>query len=140
VSDIKVSGSLVIPDAELQETFTTSGGPGGQHANRSATRAELAWNVQTSEVLNERQRRLLLSRLKNRIDGDGVLRVAASSSRSQYRNRREAEQRLAKVVASALRTPKHRVPTRPTKAAEERRLSEKKRRTETKQARRRPEY
>lgn len=135
-----MSGSLVIPDAELQETFTASGGPGGQHANRSATRAELAWNVQTSTVLSERQRRLLLSRLKNRIDGNGVLRVVASSSRSQHRNRGEAEQRLAKIVASALRNAKHRVPTRPTKAAHERRLSEKKRRAETKQARKRPEH
>jgi ribosome-associated protein len=139
VSDVKVSGSLVIPDAELEETFSTSGGPGGQHANRSSTRVQLAWNVRTSAVLNEQQRQKLLNALKNRIDSDGVLRMVAASSRSQSRNRKEAEQRLAKVVASALKTVPRRVATRPTRAAQERRLQSKKRRAETKRDRRTPD-
>lgn len=139
MGNIKVSPRLVIPEAEVEVSFTTSGGPGGQHANRSSTKAELRWNVDGSQVLTEQQRKRLHARLKNRIDSGGTLRVSASSSRSQLRNREEAEQRLAKLVAGALRKPKRRVPTRPSKAAKERRLEQKKHRSEVKRTRRPPD-
>lgn len=137
---MRISHGVVIPDEEIEMTFSTSGGPGGQHANRSSTKVELKWNVDRTRALTEQQKKRIKTRLKSRIDSDGDLRVAAQSSRSQLRNRQEAEQRLAKLIAGALKTPKRRVATRPTKASKERRLDSKKRRSETKKARRKPDY
>lgn len=140
MNGVKISGSLVIPHAELEIGFTTSGGPGGQHANRSSTKVDLSWNVDASTVLTEQQRNRIRSRLKNRIDSAGNLRLSASSSRSQLRNREEVERRLAKLVAGALRAPRSRVATRPTKAATERRLEGKRRRSDVKRARKKPDF
>lgn len=140
MNGVKVSGWLVIPHAELEIGFTTSGGPGGQHANRSSTKVDLSWNVDASTVLTEQQRNRIRSRLKNRIDSAGNLRLSASSSRSQLRNREEVERRLAKLVAGALRAPRSRVATRPTKAATERRLEGKRRRSDVKRARKKPDF
>lgn len=135
---LRVTSSLVIPEAELKERFTPSGGPGGQHANKASTRVELTWNVATSAVLGPRQRARLLDKLENRIDEDGDLRVVADSERSQLRNRAEAERRLVELVARALKRERKRRPTRPTKASKEKRLQEKRRRGEIKKARRDP--
>lgn len=135
---LRVGRALVIPEAELKERFTTSGGPGGQHANKAATRVELSWNVARSSVLGPRQRQRLLDRLANRIDADGNLRVVADSERSQLRNRGEAEKRLADLVAAALRRDRPRRRTKPTKASQEKRLESKRRRAEIKKARRDP--
>lgn len=140
MNGIKVTGSLMIPDAEVDVGFTTSGGPGGQHANRSSTKVDLSWNIERSAVLTEQQRNRIRSRLKNRIDSEGNLRVSAGSSRSQLRNREEAERRLAKLVATALRVPRSRIATRPSRAAKERRLESKRKRAEKKRARKKPEY
>lgn len=130
-----VNRRLRIPRAELTWRATRSGGPGGQHVNTSATRVELLWDVSASPSLSEGQRALLLERLSGRMDSAGVLRVVASSHRSQHRNRAEAEERLARVVADALHVAKKRKPTRPTRASKERRLKAKKRRSETKRMR-----
>lgn len=129
----------MIPHAELEIGFSTSGGPGGQHANRSSTKVDLSWNVEASAVLTEQQRNRIRSRLKNRIDSAGNLRLSASSSRSQLRNREEVERRLAKLVAGALRAPRNRVATRPSKAATERRLEGKRRRSDVKRNRKKPD-
>ncbi|CAN5789874.1 alternative ribosome rescue aminoacyl-tRNA hydrolase ArfB [soil metagenome] len=133
------AGRLVIPSSELQLTFSPSGGPGGQHANRSSTRAELAWNIDQSPVLNTRQRERLRRRLGNRLDSTGTLRVVADTERSQLRNRQEAARRLARLVARALEPEKPRVKTKPTRGATERRLQTKKRRADTKRLRRPPD-
>ena len=138
MEDLKVGRKLVIPQAELQHRFTPSGGPGGQHANKASTRAELTWNVRDSQVLGPRQRQRLLTKLANRIDGEGNLRVAADRERSQLRNRRAAEARLVELVAKALQRERPRKATRPTAASKERRLREKKRRSEIKQTRKDP--
>ena len=134
--DLPVNRSLTIPADELQLSFTTSGGPGGQHANRSSTRVVVAWNVATSQALGPRQRARIRQRLKNRIDSAGTLRVASDAHRSQLRNREEARERLAALVAEALRPERKRIRTEPTLAARERRLREKRRRSETKRLRR----
>lgn len=135
---IQVARGLVIPAAEVEVNFTTHGGPGGQHANRSSTKVELAWNVEDSSVLTANQRRLIRSRLGSRIDRSGTLRVAAASTRSQHRNRAEAEVRLGKLVAGALRRRRSRIATKPSQAARERRLEAKRRRSQVKRARGRP--
>jgi ribosome-associated protein len=133
---IRVSRSLVIPDDELEITFSASGGPGGQHANKAATRVELVWNVERSRVLGPRQRQRILRKLATRLDRAGSLRVQSDRRRSQLRNREDAEDRLADLVAGALRPTKRRIPTAPSAAAKEARLSEKKRRSQKKAGRR----
>lgn len=127
-----VRPGLVIPGAELEERFTASGGPGGQHANRSNTRVELRFRVSGSAALSEAQRSRLVARL-----GDEV-RVVADDERSQSRNRALARERLAARILHGLRVEAGRRPTRPTKASGRRRLESKRRRSETKQMRRRP--
>jgi ribosome-associated protein len=134
--DIKIGRGLSIPSDELSFTFSTSSGPGGQHANRSATRADVAWNIETSRVLGGRQRALIKQRLRNRIDSSGNLRLSSDRYRSQTRNRRDVLERLGTMVSEALRPRKARVPTAPTGSSVRRRLSEKKRRGEIKRARR----
>lgn len=135
---LRVSDRVSIPRAELVARATRSGGPGGQHVNTSSTRVELLWNVRDTTALGPDLRARVLAKLASRIDGDGWLRVVASESRSQLRNREAAEERLATLVRGALVVPRKRVPTKPTRAAKERRLTEKKRRGDAKRRRRRP--
>jgi len=135
---LAVTAALAIPLGEIAIRATPSSGPGGQHVNRSATRVEVVWNVAGSMVLTDAQRSRLLLRLASRLGGEGDLRVVASDHRSQLRNRAEALERLAGVVARALAVPKARRATKPTRASKERRLDSKKRRGDTKRERRRP--
>ena len=136
---LRVNRSLEIPADELELSFTTSGGPGGQHANRSATRAELAWNAATSRALGPRQRQRILTALKNRIDSSGTLRLSSNAHRSQLRNREEVTNRLAALLRDALRPTKKRRATFPTASSRERRLAQKRRRGEIKRARAAPD-
>src|SRR5919112_1817538 len=133
---LRVNDSVVIPRDELATRASRSGGAGGQHVNTSSTRIELLWNVRTSTVLDEETRERLLARLDTKLDGEGTLRVVASDRRSQRQNRESAEERLADTVRRALVVQKKRRPTKPSKAAKEKRISEKKRRGETKAGRR----
>jgi ribosome-associated protein len=133
--DLRIDRSVTIPGNELQERFTTSGGPGGQHANRSSTRVELEWNLEASRALTERQRSRIKRSLRARIDSSGTLRVASDTYRSQWRNRGAARDRLAKLVAQALQPARRRVATRSTPASNEKRLRAKKRRGEIKRLR-----
>jgi ribosome-associated protein len=127
---LRITPRLAIPLDELEWRFSASGGPGGQHANTSNTRAEVRFDVRASAALTEHQRELLLERL-----GD-VVRVAADDERSQARNRALALERLAERLASALHVPVRRRPTRPTRASEQRRLEAKRRQGERKRSRR----
>lgn len=136
MNDLKVSRSLTIPARELRLTFNPSGGPGGQHANKASTRAELTWNVAASSALGPRQRGRLLERLANRIDTDGNLRLVSDRYRSQLRNREDVVERLAKLVRDALATQPKRVATKPHAGAREARLRSKKKRSELKRSRR----
>ena len=132
---IHVQRSLTIPDAELSEKFSASGGPGGQHANKAATRVELTWDVENSEVLTERQRDTLLA-----FFGGPVARIVVDDERSQLRNREIAEARLAGRVRTALTPVKTRKPTKPSKGAKRRRVEGKRRNSERKRLRQRPSY
>ena len=123
---------LVIPQSELEWRFSSSGGPGGQHANTANTRAELTFDVTSSAVLTSRQRGLLLERL------GPIVRVVASDERSQARNRQLASERLAQRLDDALRVERPRRPTVPTRASRERRLRGKQVRSTRKQERRPP--
>ena len=127
---VRVTSSLRIPVSELQFKFSASGGPGGQNANKVATRVELRFDVAGSPSLGPYQRSRLLDRLGPEV------RVVADDERSQLRNRQLATERLRERLAAALRVEKTRRPTRPSKGAKERRLAEKRRLSERKRSRR----
>lgn len=135
---VRVSRSLLIPEDEIRLEFTTSGGPGGQHANKSATRAVLVWNVDSSRALGPRQRARLKGKLRHRIDSGGNLRLSSDAHRSQLRNREAVRERLATMVEAALRPEKKRIGTTPTRSSKENRLAAKRARSEIKRARGRP--
>ncbi len=123
---IAVTPSLRIPAAELDFTFSRSGGKGGQNVNKVETRVELWFDVQKSPTLTAWQRARLLEKLTGRIDSDGVLRLASSEGRTQLSNRRIAIERFVEVLKEALHVDKKRRPTRATKGSKERRLAGKK--------------
>lgn len=131
-----VTDGILIPRSELEFRASRAGGPGGQHVNKSSTRIELTWNVATSRALTDDQRALLLRKLEPRLDATGAVRIVASESRSQTRNRDDAERRLAALIRRALVVPKARRKTRPTRAAVEKRLRAKKKESEKKRERR----
>ncbi|MBE2201500.1 MAG: aminoacyl-tRNA hydrolase [Anaerolinea sp.] len=128
--------SVQIPLAELQFRFSTSSGPGGQHVNRSATRVTLLFNVQLSPSLPEAARARLLQKLAARLDKDGVLHIDVQDSRSQLQNRETAVLRFRTILANALKVPKKRRPTQPSRTAVEKRLQTKKQHGRKKQERR----
>jgi ribosome-associated protein len=131
-----INDHLAIPVSELDFRFSRSSGPGGQHVQRSDTRVELLFNVAISPSLTPEQRARILSRLGNQIDGEGVLRIVSSSTRSQLENREDAVRRFQALLAGALRTRKRRVATKPSAAARQARLTEKRVRSQHKATRR----
>lgn len=135
---VEVNEGLWVPRAELGFRASRAGGPGGQHVNTSSTRVELTWDVAGSPSLTEAQREILLRKLANRINAEGVLQIAASEHRSQHQNREAAVERFAALVRQALVVPRPRRKTKPGRAAKEARLAAKKRRSETKRSRRAP--
>jgi ribosome-associated protein len=139
VSDpLRINRNLAIPPDEIVLRFSPSGGPGGQHANRSSTRVDLSWNVDASKVLGPRQRARIKGHLRNRVDRSGTLRLSSDKHRSQTRNREEVLSRLTRLVSEALQPRRSRIATTPSQAAKERRLQSKRRRSDTKKLRRTP--
>ncbi|HEX5761800.1 MAG TPA: alternative ribosome rescue aminoacyl-tRNA hydrolase ArfB [Solirubrobacterales bacterium] len=130
--ELRIDDRLSIPLSEIELRASRSSGPGGQHANVTASRVEAVFDVEASGALDEAQR----SRLRGRA-GDLVTAVA-QESRGQARNRELALERLAEKIAAGLKEERPRRPTRPTRASRKRRLERKRRRSERKQARRRP--
>src|SRR5919199_2150604 len=137
-TDLRITETVAIPPAELHFQFSRSGGPGGQHVNRTASQVELTFDVLNSPSLNETQRARVLSKLKSYIDTRGILHLTSQTTRSQHRNRAEVVERFTSLLQRALHVPKRRIPTKPSAAAEERRLGEKQRTGVIKQQRRRP--
>ena len=129
---IRVTRSVNLPVEEIQLRFSRSSGPGGQHAQRSETRVEAVLDVETSSALTEAQKRRVVAR------AGPVLRAIAQDERSQSRNRELAVERLIESLREALKIPRKRRPTAPTAASRERRLEQKRRRSEVKRLRRPP--
>lgn len=127
---VRINRSLAIPVSELAFRFGPSGGPGGQHANKASTRVELRFDVEHSPSLGPRQRARLLERFGPQV------RVTSDVHRSQARNRDDAIERFRDRLVEALVVRRPRTPTRPSRSAVERRLQEKRRRSEQKRARR----
>lgn len=137
-SGLHVTPALYIPRGELSLRATRSSGAGGQHVNKTSSRIELTWNPLTSASLTDEQRNAIMARLRSRLAKDGNLRIVASTTRSQFRNREIAEERLVKLLAATLEPVKKRKATRPTRASREARLSEKKKHSTKKRERRAP--
>ncbi|MGH9138544.1 MAG: alternative ribosome rescue aminoacyl-tRNA hydrolase ArfB [Acidimicrobiales bacterium] len=136
--DLRVTRSVAIPAGELRWRFSRAGGAGGQHVNTTDTRVELSWDLVGSAVLTGTQRARAVERLGGSLV-DGVITVTASERRSQLRNRDIARERLAALIADAIAPPPpRRRPTRPSRAAKQRRVESKKLRGETKRLRQRP--
>ena len=131
-SALRITRRLAIPDSELRWRFTGPGGPGGQHANKAATRVELTFDAAASPSRLPRQRERVVERL------GAVVRVVVDDERSQLRNRTIAEERFVARLAAALHVEAPRRKTKPSKGAKERRLQGKKQRSQTKADRRRP--
>jgi ribosome-associated protein len=129
---LRVNRAVRIPLDEVVFRYETSGGAGGQHANRSRTRVELTFDVATSTSLSAAQRERIVSRIGR------VVSAGAADSRSQTRNRELALSRLGNKLAAALQVDPPRRPTRPTKASVRGRLETKRQAGERKQLRRRP--
>ncbi len=132
-------GRRFVPWSELFLRQQTSGGPGGQHANRSATTVVLRWSPGTSTALNEAEKNWLMRRLASRIGADGALQLRSSDQRSARRNQETVLERLTVLITEGLARPKVRRPTRPTAASKKRRLDGKRLRSRRKDGRRRPD-
>ena len=129
---IRVTRSVALPPDEIELRFSRSSGPGGQHANTSETRVEAIFDVEGSTALTDNQKRRVISK------AGPTLRAVAQDERSQWRNRELAVERLVEQLRRALHVERKRVPTKPSKAAKERRLEEKRRRSDVKRLRRAP--
>ena len=133
---IHVNGRVTIPRDEIEVRVSRSGGPGGQHVNTSSTRVEVRWSLVQSRALSPEEKARAREKMGSRLDTDGTLRVTASDSRSQRRNRELAEARLGELVRRALVVPKARRATKRPRSADERRLNAKRERSDRKQSRR----
>ena len=125
--------TVAIPISEIELRFSRSSGPGGQHAQKTETRVEATFDVETSSALSEVQKARVLRR------AGPVIRAVAQDERSQARNRELAVERLVAALREALKVERRRRPTKPTAASRERRLDEKRRRGQVKQLRRPPD-
>jgi ribosome-associated protein len=133
-----VNSNLTIPAAELVVTASRSGGPGGQNVNKVNTKVTLRWNVLESRVLSFEIRNRLLSRLSNKLTGNGDLVISTEETRSQDRNIEISLAKLREIVIQALHVPKKRRATRPSAGARERRIKSKTQRGQTKKMRGKP--
>ncbi len=130
--ELRIDDGLSIPLAEIELRASRSSGPGGQHANVTASRVEAVFDVRASATLDDARRQRLLGRV------GAVVTAVAQESRGQARNRELALERLAEKIASGLVVPRRRRPTKPGRAAKQRRLERKRQVGERKRQRRRP--
>lgn len=133
MSDVPIKNGIVIPANEIEITASRSGGPGGQHVQKTSSKVTLRWNIPNSRALTDDQKERILQKLSVTQDGDFI--IHASTSRSQQQNRQDALQRLATAVSKALVIPKKRMRKTINKAMQEARLREKARRSSIKKLR-----
>lgn len=132
---IKINSTLSIPNNEISFRFSGASKPGGQHVNRSNTRATLLFDVESSDSLSSAQKKRLAEKLGDRINKEGIMQVSSQDYRSQRRNRIEAMKKFAGLLRRALERSPRRKPTRRTRSSNEKRLERKKRRGRKKKLR-----
>ena len=137
---LEIAAGLSIPDRDISVSFVRASGPGGQNVNKVSSAVQLRFDLQGSAVLTEAVKARLRALAGRRVGADGALLIVARNHRTQEANRRDAEERLRELVHRALVVPKTRKPTRPTRAARERRLEGKARAQRSKRLRARPRW
>ena len=123
--DLHIKNGITIPEHELEITASRSGGPGGQHVNKTNSRISIRWNVKTTTALNELQKERVLEKLQAQLTGEGDIMVHSASARSQQQNKELALARLAETIRKALHVPKKRMKTKVSQGAKEARLENK---------------
>jgi ribosome-associated protein len=126
---IRVTDTITLDEAELEESFVRSSGPGGQNVNKLSTAVQLRFDVRRSPSLPNDVAIRLMQAAGSRLTQDGVLVIIAQRHRTQERNRADARERLLAMIRDAATPPKPRRATKPTKASKQRRLESKKRRS-----------
>ena len=135
---IKITRTYAIPDNEIDEKFIQSSGPGGQNVDKVATGVQLRFNINQSPSLPAEVKERLIKLSKNQITKENILIIEAKSHRTQERNRKEARKKFAQIIRKALKPVRKRKNTQPPKGADEKRLNNKKMRSEKKKFRRPP--
>ena len=135
---LHIQNGVIIPGHELEVQASLSGGPGGQHVNKTHSRITLRWHLDSSQSLSERQRIYLHTRITNRITNAGFVVVHCDKHRQQRRNIKGARQVLQELIYTGLQRPKKRRPTRPTRSSQRKRVDGKKKRGDLKKNRRKP--
>lgn len=133
--DVPVKKGLVIPAEEIHLHFSRSSGPGGQNVNKLNTRVELRFDLTATQTLTADQKSRVQKKLASRVNGRGELILFSERTRSQEKNIDDVLQKLGELLADALKKPKKRIPTRPSRSAREERLKEKKKRSDKKRLR-----
>lgn len=134
-TDLHIKNGIVIPGYEIEITTSRSGGPGGQHVNKTETRITIRWNVKKSMALTEQQKERVINNLKDQLTQDGDLIIHNASSRSQQQNKEMALSKLSLLIRKALYVPKKRLKTQMPKSIKESRLKSKKYHSEIKKMR-----
>jgi len=138
--NLPIKNGITIPHDELEFSTSKSGGPGGQHVNKTSSKVTVRWNVRTTRALTEEQKTRVLEKLHTHITHDGYLIIHNSASRSQHQNKEQALLQLAQQVKNALIIPKKRMATKIPKIKKEARLQAKMRRGLIKKIRARGSY
>ena len=136
--ELVIQTGVIIPPWELWWTASRSGGPGGQHANKTSSRVTLHWSLANTSALTPTMKTRAMRKLRSRLTTDGELLIAVDTTRSQHQNRDLARERLAQIVRDALKVQRRRVATKPTKGSQRRRVATKKARGDTKKMRKKP--
>ena len=126
-------------EKEIRFNTSRSGGPGGQHANKTETQVELRFNIPESQVLVDSEKQRLMQKLSSKLTKEGELIITSESKRSQVQNKEEAREKFFSMIEQALKRPKKRKPTKPTRSSKKKRLQEKKKHSEKKDLRKPPD-
>ena len=137
-NEIRITARVRVYPHEVGLSYARSGGPGGQHVNKTSTKVLLRWNLETTAALTEEQRARVRQKLASRLTEDGELLVTSERYRDQSRNVDDAVAKFAALLRDALHVPRKRKATKPTRASQKRRMDAKRRRGDIKKQRRRP--